>query len=165
MGDGELVFATNRHSVAMVRVSDGVILWEAAAGQGDVLGVASHLASRSVGEAGRGGVVVVRDADTGEVKHQLDHPGGFILALAFHPDGRLLAAGDQKGSVSLWNLERGSLLARLRVHDDYIRELAFAPDGSFLVSASGDGTLFIHDTLSPAERAKMVSADGDGQDH
>jgi WD40 repeat protein len=44
-------------------------------------------------------------------------------------------------------------LAELSGHRDYVHHLAFSPDGTRLISASGDWTLRVWDTLTPAERA------------
>ena len=42
--------------------------------------------------------------------------------------------------------------ARLEAHTNYVFSLAFSPDGRSLVSGSGDGTVRIWDTESPALR-------------
>ncbi len=43
-------------------------------------------------------------------------------------------------------------MARLEGHTNYVFSLAFSPDGRSLVSGSGDGTVRIWDTESPALR-------------
>ncbi len=43
---------------------------------------------------------------------------------------------------------------RLRGHTDYVHAVDWSPDGTRLVSGSGDFTVRIRDSLSPADRAK-----------
>jgi WD40 repeat protein len=50
-------------------------------------------------------------------------------------------------------------VAELRGHTDYVHAVGWSPDGTRLVSGSGDFTVRVWDSLSPAARAKRPAAE------
>ena len=62
----------------------------------------------------------------------------------------LSAAATVPSGFGTWR--RGQEVARLEGHTNYVFSLAFSPDGTSLASGSGDGTVRIWDTESPALR-------------
>lgn len=56
-------------------------------------------------------------------------------------------------SVRLFDVASRAQVAELRGHTDYVHAVAWSPDGTRLDSGSGDFTVRVRDSLSPAERA------------
>ena len=91
-----------------------------------------------VATAGRDGLLLVWDAETGQLRHRLAAHRGAALALAFAPGGGTLASGGEDRVIRLWDLASGRLLRALAGHRDAVCALAFAPDGKTLASAGTD---------------------------
>ena len=87
------------------------------------------------------GVVMVWDAASGKVLHQLDANEESTTALALSPDGRRLAAGGDGDAIQVWNLETEHRDEQLKGHRDTISALAFSPDGTLLASGSDDRSI------------------------
>ncbi len=91
---------------------------------------------------GRGGRVLLWDADTGRLKQFILRHSGGIWSLAFSPDGNTLAAATEGGYVYIYdvsNLKSVERKHRLRAHSIRAWSVAFSRDGRFLAS-SGDDT-------------------------
>jgi eukaryotic-like serine/threonine-protein kinase len=92
-----------------------------------------------------GGLVIARDAASGQDLQVLDVHNNEVTRLAFSPDGKRLAIGCINGAVLLWNPDTWKEEANLTGHTDMIYGLSFSPDGKQLASASGDKTARIWD--------------------
>ncbi len=64
--------------------------------------------------SGRGTVIRVWDAKTGEVLQTLGRESVSVTDAAISPDGRLAAAGFEDGSVDVWDVESGQLAGQFR---------------------------------------------------
>ena len=97
---------------------------------------------------GRGGRVLLWDANTGRLKQfMLRHAGG-IWSLAFSPDGNTLAAATEGGYVYIYdisNLRSVERKHRLRAHSVRAWSVAFSSDGQFLASSGGDAFVRLWD--------------------
>jgi WD40 repeat protein len=91
-----------------------------------------------VASAGRDGLVLVWDAETGQLRHRLAGHRGAALAIAFAPDGTTLASGGEDKMIRLWDLANGRLIRTFEGHRDAVCALAFAPDGKTLASGGTD---------------------------
>ena len=90
---------------------------------------------------GRGGRVLLWDADTGRLKQFVLRHAGAVWSLAFSPDGNTLAAATEGGYVYIYdvsNPKRVERKHRLRAHSVRAWSVAFSPDGRFLASGGGD---------------------------
>ncbi|OAQ72892.1 WD-repeat protein [Pochonia chlamydosporia 170] len=95
------------------------------------------------------GVVVVWDANTGEILetlvHEQDRRKGSITSVAFSPDGTTLAAGTFKQIIMLWDAKNWSYKWTLEGHGREVNLLQYFKDGSMLASGSHDSTIRIWD--------------------
>jgi RNA polymerase sigma factor (sigma-70 family) len=106
--------------------------------------------------------LLLRDAKTGKVVHQLVHPADVGEAV-FSPDGKTLAVPrgtwGQPGWIALWDLSSGKELGKLAGHKDTVCALAFSPDGKKLASSAWDATLRLWDLDARKELHKALSLD------
>jgi hypothetical protein len=83
-----------------------------------------------------------------------------VQCLAFSPDGQFLAVGRAAvkniAEVEIWDIKTGVLRHTWRQHSAHVTCLAFSVDGKVLASGSLDRTVFLWDTETLAERARVV---------
>ena len=91
---------------------------------------------------GDGATVVLVDADSGDVVHELaGHTdeevtdGSPIRAIAFSPDGSLVASAGPDGEVIVWSVEDGEEVATVETTGD-TTGFAFSPDGTRLAASA-----------------------------
>jgi WD40 repeat protein len=73
-------------------------------------------------------------------------------------DALLPALEPAQRRVLLGDVASRQQVAELRGHTDYVHAVAWSPDGTRLVSGSGDFTVRVWDSLSPAVRARPPDA-------
>ena len=117
---------------------------------------------------GSWGWVTLRDAATGEIKHELrGHPGG-VYSLAYSADGRTIASGgdfdEMNGqwapTVCLWDAMTGARLSSLEAYKWEVDSLALSPDGGTLAVASEDGRFTFWDTAAGTQKRQVEGHSG-----
>jgi WD40 repeat protein len=95
------------------------------------------------------GVLVIRDAESGAIRHQLSF-GDRIWAVACAPDGWHVASGGLDGRVRIWDALSGELVRLFAPPPplDRINSLIFNPSGRQLVVGRNCGHVEIWDTAS-----------------
>ncbi|MGJ0486771.1 MAG: TIR domain-containing protein [Methylomicrobium sp.] len=91
--------------------------------------------------AGSDSLILVWDADNGELLNTLEGHQHSVLSIAFSPDGQWLASCSFDLTVRLWEAATGKLVRILEGHEDYVYSIAFSPDGHWLASSADDGTV------------------------
>jgi WD40 repeat protein len=126
---------------------------------------------RRIVSVGSDGLILVSDAESGEIVSQQPKPKVPLRSVAFDPIGGQLAwASDARDARLLrWNLKPDSPPTEHRTATD-MRQLAFSPDGSMLAAATEQGNASLWDVARPARgqtlvhfaavRAVAFSADG-----
>jgi WD40 repeat protein len=84
--------------------------------------------------------IVVRDADTGEVRSQFSSPRR-LFSLAFDPAGEQLASGDEAGNAVVWDLLTSRPVRQFATRGP-IWSIAFLDGGHRLVT-HGDGSVLL----------------------
>src|SRR5207237_4054336 len=79
--------------------------------------------------AGLGGVVMVWDVATRQLRGALRGHPGKIWSLAFTADSKTLVSGGEGGIVKIWDAATGKERATIVAESDNVRFLAIAPDG------------------------------------
>lgn len=97
-------------------------------------------------EGSQRGVILVRDAVTGEVvasPKQLHTDR--IAQFAFSPDGRTMAVASWDHVVSLWDTSNFTLIRTMRDHDSEVSSVTYSHDGRRLVTAEADVYVHVRD--------------------
>jgi len=87
--------------------------------------------------AGTDGALVVLDAATGAVRHQLAGHRMGAMRVAWSPDGLWLASGGQDGKIKLWHSQSGELAHEFAGGGAWVEHLEWARAGNLLLSAAG----------------------------
>jgi hypothetical protein len=96
--------------------------------------------------------VLVLDAATGRVLHNLVGHTADVICIAFSPDGRRIATCSDDRTVKLWDTATGRDVFTLRGHTAGVNALVFSPDGRRIVSGGNDGRVRVWDaTPLPTE--------------
>ena len=107
---------------------------------GKIIGAAHSV----VGDRKLTGEVLLWDAESGKLKHRLEHGTLGIRCLAFSPDSRRVAGGSggnlgrDIAIVKLWDVKTGKLLRSLQTTDRMAVQLAFSGDGKWLAVMAQD---------------------------
>jgi WD40 repeat protein len=108
--------------------------------------------------AGTGGLLEIRDPDTGRVWERFGRHTSAIRKVAISPDGRTLATITVDDSVvRLWDLPSRKLAAVLTGHAAAPNEVVFSRDGKLLATGGTDTDVAVW-RLDPAEVAKRLCA-------
>ena len=107
-------------------------------------------------------VVVVWDARTGTMLHELRGHRGGVNSVAFSPAGTLLATGGEDWTVRLWDARSGLPVRTFVGHGNRVMQVAFSPDAAHIVSASSDKTVRIWDTQTGGEERVLAGARAGG---
>ncbi|MBN1232509.1 MAG: WD40 repeat domain-containing protein [Candidatus Coatesbacteria bacterium] len=75
------------------------------------------------------------DLRTGEIKLNIDHPGG-VITDDINPEGTFCLSGGFSLNAYLWSLTDGSLIRVFVGHKDEIETVVFSPDGQYMLSGS-----------------------------
>jgi WD40 repeat protein len=84
-------------------------------------------------------VVVLVDAETGEIRHQLRGQTSFIEDLYYSPDGTLLITAGSDFVAEVWSTKTGQLIDTLSGHAGIVREGRATAGGETAVTVSLDG--------------------------
>ena len=106
--------------------------------------IAFHPDGQRIVTTGWDNTARVWDANTGQQRIRLNHPGG-VMAAEFSPDGEVIATACWDGSVRLWEVETGLLKSSVLPQGAPLLKLAFSRDGRHLAAASVNGTVRIWD--------------------
>ncbi len=105
---------------------------------------------RLLAEASQGGLVRVRDAQTGRILQSLQghHSLNAPVRVAFSPDGSRLASAAWKPHVTIWDTGTWQELCSLDGHSAQMLCLSFSHDNRYLASGSSDKTICIWDATT-----------------
>ncbi|KAL5632100.1 hypothetical protein ACGC1H_000203 [Rhizoctonia solani] len=94
--------------------------------------------SRIIHGQARSAAVHVRDAQNGQLIHELD-TGNRISRVRYSPDGRHIVTGHYR-TINVWDAQNGEMkLGPLEGHTHWISAITLSPDGSRIISACGGG--------------------------
>ncbi len=85
-----------------------------------------------------GGVISLRDTETGELIREFHGHTLDVLDVAVSPDGSTLASAGADGTVRIWDIETGEQLRQLEGNLALVTRIAFSPDGAYLASVGED---------------------------
>ena len=140
-----VTWSSDGRVIASRSFEDGVLVWQPASGQVDVLADGDAVAVAVAPDGARVAMamgdrtVQVWEAASGHTRVLSGHTD-LARQVAFSPDGALLASCAYDRTVRLWRLD-GTGSRVLRGHGRDVRAIAFSPDGRTLASVGSDGTV------------------------
>nr|WP_296068780.1 NB-ARC domain-containing protein [uncultured Actinoplanes sp.] len=84
------------------------------------------------------GLVPIRQAADGSVRHVLGAGQGPVSAVAIAPDSSWLVTADARGTVRTWDAADGRERHVLTAHTGAVSSVAIAPDGTWFVTVGAD---------------------------
>ncbi len=106
------------------------------------------------------GVLVVFDAESGEVEWRIPAHRGPINDVEFDRTGRRMVTASGDFTARVWDAMSGDLVATLEGHDGRLSSAAFSPDGAIVVTGATDGTLGLWEVAGGRNLA-LVRVHGD----
>ncbi|MEU6745809.1 trypsin-like peptidase domain-containing protein [Spirillospora sp. NPDC046719] len=132
--DGARVAALDDSGVLTLAARDGTVLEHRSFARDDWWGGGALHGFTSLAAIGRAGRTRVFDAETGEVRAEVD-PESWVSRAVFSPDGRLFATVGDDAVVRVWDADTGNERCRLP-HPAEVTGVVFAPDGTVVTGAS-----------------------------
>ena len=133
-----------------------------------------------VATGGNEKVVLVLEASTGRVAHELSGHEHFIQCLSFSKrlatrggvasggtseaepaaESRvvLLASGARDSTVIVWNVALGEILLTFREHTNWVNDVVFTKDGKYIMSCSDDRSIKVMDVAKRRRVRDLESA-------
>jgi WD40 repeat protein len=116
------------------------------------------------------GLLMLWDAETGKLAHQLKHGLPLVQSFAFSPDGKTVATGTGGNidrdfeTVKLWDVKTGKLLRTLETTNRMAVGVAFAPNSKLLTAVLQQDRTLAEVILWNAAEGKQPQAlpDSDG---
>jgi WD40 repeat protein len=97
--------------------------------------------------ATRGKAVLLCDAATGKILHEMPGHKSRVDHVVFSPDGKRVGTAAQS-QVCLWDATNAKLIAMVREKKGEIHVIEFSPDSCSLVAANGKGKIAFYEAAS-----------------
>ncbi|MHC4445188.1 MAG: protein kinase domain-containing protein [Planctomycetota bacterium] len=94
----------------------------------------------STGTDSKGGVVQIRDTETGQVLWQSPKHSDGVTNVLFHPDDRRVVTASNDGIIRIWDTLTKQEVLQLRAEQDLLRAIAISPDGKLIAGGIRNGT-------------------------
>ncbi|CAE7099385.1 unnamed protein product [Rhizoctonia solani] len=145
-GTRAVMFSSDSTRIA-VGYDDALHIWDAQSGN-NILSLRtspadqiafSHDDSRIIYASKWGDVVYVRDANNGDLIHQMSSKG-YQVCLGYSPDGRYIVGGNTDSIITVWDAQTGKvMIGQLEGHRYKLTSVAFSPDGSYIITGCKGG--------------------------
>jgi len=136
--DGQILAVGIGKDIELLSASTGQTLRRLSGHEDEVSSIAWFSDSRRFISGSKDGVLLLWDAQSGQLIQKLDETG-------FHPtvspDGTMVAIAGEDNLIDVFFMDTGLAQLTFRGHTRSIDDMAWSPDGSMLVSASEDGTV------------------------
>ena len=93
-------------------------------------------------------LVLLWDAETGELVRSFEGHSDYVVSVAFSPDGNRIASGSYDGTIRIWDKDTGKQARSLDPRVGKTYSIAFSQDGKLLASGHTDGDIKVWDAAS-----------------
>jgi WD40 repeat protein len=100
--------------------------------------------------------LVLRDADTYEVRATLHGHAADLTAASFQRDGSRLVTASLDGTLRVWDVATGQQVWLLRGHAGPVLAAAYSPDGTRIASGGQDRLLRLWDAATGEEMIRLA---------
>jgi WD40 repeat protein len=118
---------------------------------GRVGGVAFSPDGSLIACGGDDGKVVILEASSGRVIHELEGHIGSVASVSFSPDGQRIATAGTDGTVRIWDSSSAREIVVCNGHRAKIQSITYSPNGQRIASGSNDHTVKLWNTESGQE--------------
>lgn len=148
--DGRFIVTPNQTKISIVDATTGKVTKSLAPSTKEPINeVCLSFDGRDI-ISGFGSKILVWDAETYELKHQVSGHTGEVFCLETSSDGRILASSSADFTVRFWNQDNYEEMVALPV-PSYVYTMSFSPDGTRLATGCADGTIRLFDLKTHQE--------------
>jgi WD40 repeat protein len=130
--------------------------------EGAVLSLAVSPNGQLVASGGTDRVIRLWDAETGQMKQELQGHNGRVHSVAISPDGQFLVSGSGDGTVRRWRLDTGEEIGSSLSDQGKILSVAIAADGQKIAASTNEGSIAIWN-LKTGQRLQQLKIEGKTQ--
>lgn len=133
-------------------------------GKGAITAVTYNPDGKSFASGNSQGMILIRDATTGDILHILRDGGhtAEITHLDFHPEGRYLLTTARDGFLKVWDLTQDKVIYELNAKanggnpGNYYKFAFYSPDGNVVLFGGTDGNITATRPLLPNSKPGLI---------
>lgn len=138
-GQDDMAFIWRVGQTAYEETAGSLSTMELAGHTDSVVSVAFNTSGTILATGAMDGTVRTWNANTGQLLHALEGPGGAVEWIRWHPRGDVVIAGGEDYTLWMWNAASGVCMQVFSGHSSPITAGGFTPDGKWVVSVSAEG--------------------------
>lgn len=104
---------------------------------------------KEVVSASNDGSIIIWDANTGNMKHELKGHEGCVNFASYNPQSNRIVSGSNDGTIRVWDAVIGKEILKINV-EEWIKTAVYSPDGSRIATVA-QGTIQLWDSEDGTE--------------